>query len=240
MATTTLSYTMQRGTEFERLVIVKNRRTRRVVYPDTARCVVQLTGSTKEIPVTISSEGGIKLYLSPADTADFPVGTYNFDITAPVDDGYWNVVAKGTIEVTNLGNIAPLEEASASMPLTVDITFRRGEDFKLQFDWTDTDGDIITAADGYMQAKDGSDTVIDLRWFATKPNEASILALPAVQRGYLAPYAGSSLEMHISDANSVAAGEYAYDLFVKGDNDDWTCIAAGALTVEAAISTRPE
>jgi hypothetical protein len=102
---------MQRGTQFERLVIVKNRRTRRVVYPETARCVVQLEDETKEIPVTISKEGGISLYLSPTDTSDFPVGTYNFDITAPVDDGYWNVVAKGTIEISNLGNISPLEEA---------------------------------------------------------------------------------------------------------------------------------
>jgi hypothetical protein len=102
---------MSRGTEWERLIIVKNRRTHRVVYLSTARCVVKISDEeTKEIPLTISSEGGISLYLDPTGTSEFPVGTYDFDVTAPVDDGYWNIVAKGTITVSDLGNISPLED----------------------------------------------------------------------------------------------------------------------------------
>jgi hypothetical protein len=91
-----------------------------------------------------------------------------------------------------------------------------------------------------MQAKNGSGTtMVDLRWFSSVPSEATIAALPASRRGYLAPAAGATLELHISDTNTVAAGSYSFDLFVQDSAGDWDCLASGTLVVEASISAPP-
>ena len=74
------------------------------------------------------------------------------------------------------------------------------------------------------------------------PTEATVIALsPANTRGYLIAGAvsGTTLDMHISDANDVAAGTYSYDLFVQDAAGDWDVLAAGSLVVEAATSSNP-
>jgi hypothetical protein len=81
---------------------------------------------------------------------------------------------------------------------------------------------------------------IDLRWYPTTPTEATITTLtPANKRGYLAPVTGATLELHISDKNTVPAGSYAFDLFVQDSAGDWDCLSSGTLIVEAAISEPP-
>ena len=81
---------------------------------------------------------------------------------------------------------------------------------------------------------------VDLRWYASTPSEATIINLyPTNKRGYLAPAAGATLEMHISNTNEVAAGSYKYDLFVQDTAGDWDCIVSGTLVVEEAISAPP-
>lgn len=235
-----LKYTMNRGEPWERLVIVKNRRTRRILKFDEARCMAKFpaVGSspavTYTLPVTITNESGIKLTLDPDQTLDFPTGTIPFDIAAPID-GYWQIVAKGQIEVSDLGNITPLKDTQV-----MEIRFKKGEDVYRTFLWNDSEGTKLTVTDAYMQAKNSTGTtVVDLRWFPTAPSEATILGLPAEQRGYLAPDATDSVAMHISDSNSVAAGTYDYDMFVKGSGGDWVFLVGGQLVVEPSVSTRP-
>jgi len=230
-----LKYTLTKGMLWERLVIVKNRRTRRVLKVDSAECYVQAGVNKINIPVTITAEGGILLRLEPSETYELPEGELRFDIVAPVRD-YTQVVAQGTINVSSLDTITPLGDASMEIP----IKFAKGEDYYTSFIWKDGDGNTLTVTSAYMQAKnDAGQVVIDLRWFASPPNEAAIAALPGAQRGYLIPVSGNVMELHISDLNSVTAGTYAYDLFVQGTVNQWTRLVRGYVTIDPSVSVRP-
>ena len=92
-----------------------------------------------------------------------------------------------------------------------------------------------------MQANNtAGTTVFDLRWYATAPNEATIIALtPSNKRGYIAPKTGYTLEIHISDTNGIPAGSYPFDLFVKDSAGDWSSISQGQIVVEPSTSTPP-
>jgi hypothetical protein len=91
-----------------------------------------------------------------------------------------------------------------------------------------------------MQAKDSTGTVVlDIRWYASPPSEATIAALPASRRGYIAPATGATLELHISNLNTIAAGSYTYDLFVKDSAGDWDQLVKGTFVVEEAVSVEP-
>jgi hypothetical protein len=91
-----------------------------------------------------------------------------------------------------------------------------------------------------LQAKNtAGTTVLDLRWYSSIPAENTIVALTANSRGYLAPKAGVTLEMHISDKNSIPAGVHTFDLFVQDSAGDWERLAAGTISVDASISTNP-
>lgn len=189
-----------------------------------------------EIPVSISREGGILLSMEPSQTLDFVAGVCNFDIIG-LFDGYWLPVAKGTIAVSDLNFISPLEDAQQ-----MEIRFKKGEDYRNSFAWTDDNDSLITVTDAYMQAKDADgNTVIDLRWYAAKPTEETITGLAGARRGYLAPYANETLELHISETNTVPAGTYPFDLFVKvaGNDGDWKFLAGGTVVVEASVSVKP-
>lgn len=123
----------------------------------------------------------------------------------------------------------------------MEIRFKKGQDYRLVFAWKDNSGDLIGIQDAYMQAKNGDGSyALDIRWFNTAPSESTILNLPGSQRGYLAPIEDASIELHISDANTIAAGVYKYDIFVQEEGDDWVCLAGGALVVEESVSTRPQ
>lgn len=196
--------------------------------------MVQVGTRKMAIPVTVSAEGGAYLSLDPSSTLDFPAGEYSFDIAAPIR-GYWKLVAKGTLSVAEMGNITPLQDGQQ-----MEIRFKKGEDYRNSFAWYDAAGDVLTVTDAYMQAKDSlGTTVLDLRWYATAPDEATIGGLTANRRGYLAPYTGETLELHISELNSIAAGTYEFDLFVKGSSGDWKFLSGGSVVVESSVSTRP-
>jgi hypothetical protein len=98
----------------------------------------------------------------------------------------------------------------------------------------------VTVQDAFMQAKDSDGAnVLDLRWYATKPSEETVVALTGNRRGYIAPIAGATLELHVSDKNTVPAGIYPFDLFVKDSAGDWDCLASGTVVVEASVSVPP-
>lgn len=232
----TVNYRLTKGLPWERLLIVKDRRTRRLVKPTSARCYIKTGDLTvKEVDTTLTTENGILLSLTAEETQDLPTGVLSYDVLAVLAD-VERPVAKGTIEVSGLDNITPLEDSQA-----MEIRFKKYTDFRQAYTWKDSEGVTISVTDAFMQAKDTAGvTVLDLRWYATTPTEATIIALtPANKRGYIAPKSGYTLEIHISDSNSVPAGSYQFDLFVKDTAGDWSCISSGTLVVEAAVSVPP-
>jgi hypothetical protein len=231
----TVNYNVVRGLPWQRLIILKDRRTRRLLRPTEARSFVKTVGlSKKEITVDLTMENGILLSLTGEETQDLPLGELEYDVLATIND-VTRPVAKGTILVTALDLVTPWEDSQA-----MEIRFKQRVDFRRTFTWKDAEGEILAVQNAYMQAKDANDnTVLDLRWFATTPSESTVIALPAEQRGYLAPISGGTLEMHVSDKNPVAAGSYNFDLFVQDSAGDWDCLASGTVVVEAAISAPP-
>lgn len=232
----TVNYSLVRGLPWERLIIVKNRYNRSVLKPTDARAYIKTgTTSKSEITASLTKENGISLSLSAEETQDLPLGDLQYDVLATIN-GVQRPVANGTITVTALDNITPLETAQS-----MEIRYRQRTDYRRTFTWKDAEGDIVNVQSAYMQAKDAEgNTVLDLRWFATVPNEATIIALSVEQRGYLAPATGATLEMHISNANTISTGTYDYDLFVQNSvSGDWDIMVSGSLVVESSISTPP-
>lgn len=232
----TINYTLTRGLPWERLLIIKDRRTHRLYYPTDARAYIKTGDITvAEVTISLTSEKGILLSLTGEETQDLPLGDLSYDVLATVN-GIQTMVAKGTITVSALDNITPLEDA-----LAMEIRFKKYTDFRQSYTWKDSTGAIISVTDAFMQAKDtAGTTVLDLRWYATAPNEATIIALsPANKRGYIAPKSGYTLEIHISDTNSIPAGSYKFDLFVKDSAGDWSSISQGQVVVEPSTSVPP-
>lgn len=230
-----VDYTLTRGLPWERLIIVKDRWTHRLMYPSDARAYIKTGDITvAEITCTITTQNGIKLSLTAEETQDLPLGELSYDVMATVG-GYQQPVAKGTIDVSALDTITPLEDA-----LAMEIRYKQYTDYRRNFTWKDDNGVLIAVQSAFMQAKNSSGTtVIDLRWYATTPPESTVIGLPTNRRGYLAPATGATLEMHLSNALVVAPGAYNYDLFVQDSAGDWDCLVSGNLVVEAAVSAPP-
>ena len=234
--TSHVNYTITRGLPWERLVMVKNKYNRRIMYPLDSRAYIQTGTTTKsEITTSITKEGGILLELTSEETQDLPEGELSYDVYATIND-VQQPVSKGTISVTSLNNITPLEDTDA-----MEIRYKQYTDYRRTFTWKDANGDVLTIQSAFMQAKTTTGTtVVDLRWYSSTPSEATVIALtPASKRGYLAPATGATLELHISNANNVAAGSYPFDLFVQDSAGDWDCLASGTLVVEASVSAPP-
>ena len=123
----------------------------------------------------------------------------------------------------------------------MELRYTQRTDFRRVFTWRDEEGDVLTIQSAFMQAKDtNGTTILDLRWYNPKPNEATVIALsPANRRGYLAPSTGATLELHISNKNDIASGSYSYDIFVQDSVGDWDQLAKGIFVVEPATSTEP-
>lgn len=232
----TVNYTLVRGLPWERLIIVKDKRTHRLQRPTDARAYVR-TGSitVAELTTTLTSENGIALSLTAEETQDLPLGDLFYDVLATIN-GVQQPVSQGTISVAALNNITPLEDSDA-----MEIRYKQYTDYRRTFTWKDADGVVIAVQSAFMQAKTTTGTtVVDLRWYATKPSEATVIGLtPASKRGYLAPATGATLELHISNTNNVASGVYSYDIFVQDSAGDWDCLTSGTLIVEPAVSVPP-
>lgn len=241
---TNLTYHATKGLPWERLLIIKDRVTRRIQKPIDAWGVIKTGDVTrKEFATSITSEGGIVLFLSEEDTNDLPEGDLSFDVVAVVPQrslyqGNVNVtkpVAKGTIKVSGLGTYTSLEESDY-----MELRFKQYEDFYRTFTWKDENGDVIDVQSAYMQAKNSSGTtVLDIRWYVPAPSEATISGLTGNRRGYITENSDSSITLHISNLNTVPAGAHKYDMFVQDSQGNWTCLAAGSLVVEESVSVNP-
>ena len=236
-----VNYDITRGLPWERLIIIKDRRSHRVVTPSTARAYIQTsTTSVLEVTAVVTCENGVSLSLTAAQTKDLPTGELAYDVFATCKLYGTDVekqISKGLVNVSTTDRITPEEDSKA-----LELRYTQKTDFYRTFTWKDSDGDVQAVQSAYMQAKDTAGaTVVDLRWYATKPSEATVISFsPAAMRGYLTTGAtGTTLDMHISDKNDVAAGSYSFDLFVQDSADDWDVLAAGTLVVEAATSSNP-
>jgi len=232
----TVNYTLVRGLPWERLIIVKDKRTHRLQRPTDARSYVRTgTITVAELTTTLTSENGIALSLTAEETQDLPLGDLFYDVLATIN-GVQQPVSQGTISVVALNNITPLEDSDA-----MEIRYKQYTDYRRTFTWKDADGVVIAIQSAFMQAKTATGTtVVDLRWYATTPSESTVIALtPASKRGYLAPATGATLELHISNTNNVASGSYSYDIFVQDSAGDWDCLTSGTLVVEPAVSVPP-
>ena len=237
-----VNYDIVRGLPWERLILVKDRRSHRVVTPSAARAYIKTgTNSLLEVTTAVTSENGIQLSLTAAQTTDLPAGELSYDVWATCKLYGADVekqVSKGLVNVSTTDRITPEEDSKA-----LELRYTQKTDFYRTFTWKDSDAAVQTVTGAYMQAKTAAGvTVLDLRWYSSKPTEATVIALsPANTRGYLiaGEAADTTLDMHISDKHDVAAGTYAYDLFVQDSSGDWDVLAAGSLVVEAATSSNP-
>lgn len=242
---THLSYNLAKGLPWQRLIIVRDRWSHRIQKPYDAWGVIK-TSNISRMPFTvnITSEGGILISLTEEETKDLPAGELEFDVVANLpkramfsgdSTNITRIIAEGTISVSELDNITPIEEIDY-----MEIRFSQGEDYYRGFKVRDDNGTIIEIQNAYMQAESVSgSTVLDLRWFNTIPDENTIAALPTIRRGYLAPAEGETFIMHVSNTNPIESGEYLFDIFIQDDAGDWRRLTKGALVVEASISVKP-
>lgn len=229
---TQLKYTLTQGEDFDRLVIIKDSRTRRIRKVDTSTAYLRSAdGTVYPLPTTRSREGGITLCLTPAQTFDLTPGMYEFDIVAsPL--GETQTVAQGTIEVLALDRITPLE---GDPIMTLRLT--QFTDFRKTFDWQSAEGTTLQISDARMQVRDALDAVVlDIGYFEMPPSEAAIAALDPDKRGYLSPMSSVSFELHVSDKAVVAPGKYSYDILAQEAGGDWGKVVGGSLIVEASTT----
>ena len=237
-----VNYDIVRGLPWERLVIIKDRRSHRVIDPSAARAYIQTsTTSVMEVTAAVTGENGVALSLTAAQTKDLPTGELAYDVFATCRLYGADVekqVSKGLVNVSSIDRVTPEEDSKA-----LELRYTQKTDFYRTFTWKNSDAAVQTVSSAYMQAKTTAGaTVLDLRWYASKPTETTVIALsPANTRGYLiaGQVADTTLDLHISDKNDVAAGTYTFDLFVQDSAGDWDVLAAGTLVVEAATSSNP-
>lgn len=237
---TNVQYRLTRGLPWKRLICVKSKLTHyRVNVANPSAFIALTTTKKKQIQTSINSEGIIQLYLDSDETIDLPEGQLNYDVWADVTIGLnetvYQPVAKGTITVSSYSNVTPSEDVDE-----MEIRYKQRTDYRRVFTWKDDDGDILTVQNAYLQAENTSgNTVLDLRWYATAPSEATIAGLTGNRRGYIAPSTGATLEVHVSNLNTIAAGSYEFELFVQDALGDWDCLAQGNFVVEASIAEPP-
>jgi hypothetical protein len=207
-----LEYTLEPGRPWERLLVIKDRRSHRLRHATTSSSVMRLRGGTDSftLDTSISYEGGVTLFISYEDSLDLTPGIWDFDVV-------------GNFRGHNMF-----------------ITHYEGTDFRQRYTWNDADGGMLVVANARLMAVDAqAATVLDLKFFAegSAPDEAAIGILPDIERGYLSPQTGISLELHISELNGIAPGDYTFDLKVQEEaTGDWSVLSFGTIRVEGTIT----
>lgn len=227
-----IDYTLDAGQEWQRMIVIKDRRTRRMRKPtQSAANMLAPDGTIIPIATSITNEGGVLMCLPETDTADLAAGEYSFDVVSN-PRGQSETVAQGTITISTIDRITPLAGS-----LDMLITYRQGTDFRQNYTWSTPDGTLILTQDARLIAEDDQAAVVlDLSWVAAPLDEISIGALDPEKRGYLTPEEGYSLQLHISDQAVIAPGDYAFDMKVQSEDGDWDTLAVGTLRVIESIT----
>lgn len=117
MKTAVKDYTAHKGEFFERLLILKDRRTHRRRVPTEADATILVDSVQYILPVEITSEGGVLFTLTPQNTEWLGVGEFAYDavVTVSVSPLLTStplqqlLCVKGTITVSDEGNMTPLD-----------------------------------------------------------------------------------------------------------------------------------
>lgn len=235
MVARTVNYTATQGIPLKRIVVIKSKSHHRLMVPTAVKAQIQSTStSKKKLNAELTGAGEILLSLTGAETAELPLGELKYDVLAKFNDTYYKVIT-GVIFVEANTTVTDGNEAQA-----MELRMSQYEDFRKTFTWKDKNGVLQAVTNAYLQAVDSDGTTtLDLRWYATTPSEVTIVGLAGNRRGYLAPKAGATLEMHISDKNTIPAGTHTFDLFVQDNAGDWERIASGSIVVDASVATNP-
>lgn len=125
MARATKNYRIRRGEIWERLIVPKDRRTRRKRVPSQAAATILIGDVKYVIPTSISSEGGVLLSLTPANTMWLDAGEYRWDMALTVSRSALltstplteTLAVSGVITVEDNGNLTPMASDSLSESL---------------------------------------------------------------------------------------------------------------------------
>lgn len=120
-------FKVDRGEHWERLILIKDRRTHRKRVPTEAAASIRIDGVDYVIPTEITSEGGVLMTLTGNNTEWLADGTYNWDMVATVSRSALltstplteKVVAKGTLTVSTYANITPMDSDGNPTALAV-------------------------------------------------------------------------------------------------------------------------
>lgn len=235
MVARTVNYTATQGIPLKRIVVIKSKSHHRLMVPTAVKAQIQSTStSKKKLNAELTGAGEILLSLTGAETAELPVGDLEYDVLAKFNDTYYKVIT-GVIHVEANTTVTDGNEAQA-----MELRMSQHEDFRKTFTWKDKNGVLQAVTNAYLQAVDSDGTTtLDLRWYSSTPSESTIVALTGNRRGYLAPKSGATLEMHISDKNTIPAGNHTFDLFVQDSAGDWERISSGTIVVDASVATNP-
>lgn len=235
MGARTYNYIATQGIPFKRLLVIKSKARHRLMVPTAVKAQIQSTATSKrKLTTEVTGAGEILLSLTAAETAELPVGDLEYDVLAKFNDTYYKV-STGVISVEANDTVTDGNEAQS-----MELRMSQHEDFRKTFTWKDKNGVLQAVTNAYLQAVDADgETTLDLRWYSTTPSEETIVALTGIRRGYLAPKTGATLEMHISDKNTIPAGNHTFDLFVQDSAGDWERISSGTIVVDASVATNP-
>jgi len=114
---TKIDYTVDRGELWERMVVLKDRRTHRKRVPTEVSASVKVGDTVYVIPTEVTSEGAVLLTMSAENTEWLPAGTYEWDMVATVSRSALltstplseMLVVYGTLTVQTFDNLTPMD-----------------------------------------------------------------------------------------------------------------------------------
>jgi hypothetical protein len=122
-----VDYSVSRGEIWERLLILKDKRTRRKRVPTEAAATVRINDVDYVIPLEITSEGGVLLTMTGNNTEWLTDGEYDWDLVATVSRSALltstplneTLVVYGKLKVATHANITPMSTDGNPVALEV-------------------------------------------------------------------------------------------------------------------------
>lgn len=127
MKTAVKNYTAKKGEFFQRLLILKDKRTHRRRVPTEVDATILVNDVQYILPVYVTSEGGVMINMTPENTEWLGVGEFPYDavVTCSVSALLTStplqqmLCVKGTITVSDDGNMTPLDSDGNPVALEV-------------------------------------------------------------------------------------------------------------------------
>lgn len=132
-----VDYVVVRGEIWQRMIVIKDRRTHRKRVPSEAAATIKVGDVKYVIPTEVTSEGAVLMKLTAKNTEWLAEGEYSWDLVATVSrsallltpissDGIEPggelsemLIAQGTIEVVTYDNLTPMASDGVTEALAV-------------------------------------------------------------------------------------------------------------------------